>query len=265
MKYLMVLMLSVCSFASTPIDTLALERSDSGNKYVKIHTQPPYDLYSSYGVPWNNSVPWGTMVDNRDGQVYRTVTIGSQTWMAQNLNYAPNSIPGQKIPRCYLGTLLNCAVCGAQYAWTTAMNIDSTDTARFVDTVKNRGICPEGWHIPTVTEYRTLMANTGNDSATAGVRLKAKRGWRSLPTGSQFKNGTDEYGFRLLGCGLVNTTPGAAYRYNSMEFVSYIHLASQSSARSPYYMYAGYSYDHFALDTVDSKQTRMFPVRCVKD
>jgi len=96
------------------------------------------------------------------GQTYKTVKIGSQTWMAENLNFNTNG------SACYRNNSVNCATYGRLYNWYTA-----------------RAVCPDGWHLPSDDEWTTLTNFVGND---AGIKLKAKNGW----------NGTDDYDFSAL-------------------------------------------------------------------
>ena len=109
----------------------------------------------------------GTMTDPRDGQVYKTVEIGNQTWMAQNLNYeSTDSIFYKKFIQpismlnqfgictpdsyCYGGVQINCEKYGRLYHYDAAMKA-----------------CPVGWHLPDTLEYRSLLSyvqqTTGND------------------------------------------------------------------------------------------------------
>jgi len=109
-------------------------------------------------------------VDNRDGKTYKKTVIGTQTWMAENLNY---NASGSK---CYgYGNNANyCDEYGRLYNWSTA-----------------KEACPAGWHLPSDAEWTTL-ANYVGGSSTAGRKLKSKTGW------GDNGNGTDDYGFSAL-------------------------------------------------------------------
>ena len=112
-----------------------------------------------------------TLTDTRDGQVYRTVTIGDQVWMAGNLNFETDS------SYCYNDSAEYCAKYGRLYRWTAAMDA-----------------CPSGWHLPDLAEWKTLLAAVGGDSI-AGTKLKSTSGWNSDG------NGTDDFGFTVLPAG----------------------------------------------------------------
>jgi uncharacterized protein (TIGR02145 family)/uncharacterized repeat protein (TIGR02543 family) len=109
-----------------------------------------------------------TFPDSRDGKTYKKVVIGTQTWMAENLNYdASGSV-------CYDNDPANCTKYGRLYNWATALTA-----------------CPSGYHLPSDAEWTTLTDFVGG-SSTAGTALKSTSGWNS------YVNGTDEYGFSAL-------------------------------------------------------------------
>ncbi|MCQ2109538.1 MAG: fibrobacter succinogenes major paralogous domain-containing protein [Fibrobacter sp.] len=140
------------------------------------------------------------MKDSRDNKTYRTVTIGDQTWMAENLNYDYNE--GTAKSYCYLNKADSCAKYGRLYTWAAAM-----DSAAVFSTAGKgcgfgkacsvsgtvRGVCPEGWHLPSRAEFNTLMNSVGG-SGVAATKLKSTDGWRN-------GNGTDDYGFSALPAG----------------------------------------------------------------
>ena len=77
----------------------------------------------------SSSVVAGIMTDERDGQTYKTVKIGTQTWMAENLNYAYTGVPykvdgntSDSISWCYDNDPANCAKYGRLYTWAAAMD-----------------------------------------------------------------------------------------------------------------------------------------------
>lgn len=133
----------------------------------------------------NQNIDYGCMTDNRDGQVYATVSIGSQIWMAENLNYEPR----YGWSGCYNNTARYCDVYGRLYSFAAAMDsvnqggcgLDGDCTPN----IPHRGICPDGWHIPTRTEFETLLSTVGIDDSTRSVELRS----------NAWMLGLDDYGF----------------------------------------------------------------------
>ena len=112
-----------------------------------------------------------TMTDSHDGTVYKTIKIGEQIWMAENLNVVMED------SWCYENKPDNCKKYGRLYSWDMAMSA-----------------CPEGWHLPSKDEFETLFATVGGQP-TAGKMLKSKNGWKVSG------NGTDAYSFAALPAG----------------------------------------------------------------
>jgi uncharacterized protein (TIGR02145 family) len=123
-----------------------------------------------------NDVTYGSLYDSRDGKTYKTVKIGTQTWMAENLNYLASG------SMCYDDISANCTKWGRLYDWQTAKNA-----------------CPSGWHLPYRSEWEALNKAVGGENA-AGKKLKSKSGWNDYEGKSG--NGTDDYGFSALPGGL---------------------------------------------------------------
>ena len=142
-----------------------------------------------------------TLTDSRDGQSYKTVVIGSQTWMAENLNYeTANSY-------CYNDSAKYCNKYGRLYTWAAAMDSAGTLSTNGYGcgygsicspTYPVRGICPAGWHLPTMDEFLTLITAVGGIS-TAGKMLKSTSGWNVC--NGKDGNGTDDFSFLALPAG----------------------------------------------------------------
>lgn len=114
---------------------------------------------------------YGSLTDERDGRIYKTVKIGDQWWMAENLKYrASNS-------SCYNNLESNCDKFGRLY-----MLVEGTI------------LCPNGWHLPLQMEWEVLFTAVGGRS-TAGKVLKSQSGW------SYNNNGTDAYSFAAIPAG----------------------------------------------------------------
>jgi len=131
---------------------------------------------SQGGCPGGSGGGGGSsFTDSRDGKRYRTVRIGTQTWMAENLNYTTSN------SWCYDDDPSNCTKYGRLYTWDAAMSA-----------------CPSGWHLPSDVEWDILLAAVGGAS-TAGTMLKSTTGW------SDGGNGADVYGFSALPGGWRDT------------------------------------------------------------
>jgi uncharacterized protein (TIGR02145 family) len=107
-------------------------------------------LLLGYGLMGLQAQTTATFTDSRDGKVYKTVKIGEQVWMAENLAYKPTS--GNYW--AYDNEADNTAVYGYLYDWETALNV-----------------CPTGWHLPTDDEWTQLSDYLGGER-NAGGRLK---------------------------------------------------------------------------------------------
>jgi len=193
--------------------------------------------------------------DERDGQKYVYVMIGTQTWMAENLNY---DIPNVTTDVCYDNSPDNCTEYGRQYDWLTAMAISQSGTYTGIGP-NHRGICPAGWHIPSADEWDALVDNIGG-SSTAGTKLKAESGWNDSYNGSN-GNGTDDYGFSALPSGIGNGGPNHEPFF--IGDVSYWWLAGERSE------YEGHSLNIYNTRAYTNRGTfskdALFNVRCVKN
>lgn len=210
---------------------------------------------SSSKVTEPAEVTKGSITDTRDGHSYKTVTIGSQIWMAQNLNYeTANSY-------CYSDTPSNCTKYGRLYTWAAAMDSVGSWSANgkgcgygktCSPTYPVRGVCPEGWHLPTQTEWNTLFTAVGGQS-TAGKMLKSTSGWNSSG------NGTDAYSFSALPAGGRGGNGHFNYEGNNAYFWS----STDDNSYYAYSMILYYNGDYAGLD--DGNEGYGFSVRCVKD
>ncbi|OWV23659.1 hypothetical protein B7982_04270 [Fibrobacter sp. UWB2] len=214
------------------------------------------DDSSSVTIP-SGEVSLSTLLDSRDGQTYKTVAIGTQTWMAQNLNFeTANSY-------CYDDDPFNCIKYGRYYTWAAAMDSVGMWTANGKDcgygktcspTLPVRGVCPEGWHLPTFGEWNVLFSAVGGQP-TAGKMLKSTSGWNCSDNGRHVRisgNGTDDYSFSALPVGL-DIVGCYAYFWSSDEGGSG-HAYDVDLCYGNDYAEQGLSYKFYRI-----------PVRCVKD
>ncbi|MCL2283387.1 MAG: hypothetical protein FWC26_08740 [Fibromonadales bacterium] len=183
---------------------------------------------------------------------YNAVLIGTQTWMAKNLNYYANG------SKCYNEDENNCTKYGHLYDWATAMALPAdcnTSTCTSQIQFPHRGICPEGWHIPSNSDWGTLMTAVGGE-AEAGGKLKTTNLWI---TGGTSISGTDNYGFSALPGGDV----GLDDKFGSIGFVGFWWSVREYNASSAYSRYMDYSINSAYSYEIDKRQ--LHSLRCLKD
>ena len=188
-----------------------------------------------------------TLTDLRDNRFYKTVTIGEQIWMAENLNYMPEDTAGT----IYSGGTVcgggaqnskedseKCDIFGRLYLRKVALN---------KTTASNRqGICPDGWSIPKKEDWEKLISHLGEN-----VVLKIKGdSWESTP-------GTNESGFSAIPAGNYNKS---VIGYDNLSRAYFFYWNSKSD---PYFLRIRdeendlyYSYGASYM---------MYSVRCIKD
>jgi len=202
------------NFEPIPVNTVTVlsdgAGASSGGSYaagatVTISAGTPPDLYrfknwttDNFGVSFNKATDATTtfvmptsevtvtavfeeymFIDGRDGQRYKMVRIGANTWMGQNLNYQPSAGNSS----CYGNTNSSCDTYGRLYDWNTA-----------------KTACPTGWRLPDTADWNRLVIVAGG--TVAGKALKAVVGWNNngngtdtkefsaLPGGSQYPDGS---------------------------------------------------------------------------
>ena len=208
----------------------------------------------------DSSVPDNVFTDDRDGKTYKTVVIGSQTWMAENLKYeSANSY-------CYGGDTANCTKYGRLYTWAIAMDSAGTWSENgkgcgygetCTPTSPVRGVCPKGWHIPSKGEISVLYDNVGGENV-AGKMLKSTSGW------SESGNGTDSFGFNALPSGYKDGETGEYVYGGSIEnFWCIDQPDNDNRSRHAYHLHLSFAHDT-AFVFYDLK-TREQSVRCIKD
>ena len=209
---------------------------------------------------FNPDIDYGEMTDERDGKVYRTVTIDSQTWMAENLNYADSvkstSLKGKSW--CYNDVAANCNVAGRLYTWAAAMDSVKTGCgygSTCSPTLPVQGICPTGWHLPSSEEWNALFTAVGG-SSTAGQKLKSATGWKA----SNGVTNEDAFAFSAIPAGSRHYDGG----YGREGYGAYFWNSAEKDNFHAYYMYLHYSLD-YAYHLNEYHKIYGFSVRCVKD
>lgn len=157
-------------------------------------------------------------VDTRDGHSYYFITIGEQVWMAENLRYLPaihhpedtSSVEPKFYVYDYFGTDLNEAratdnyrIYGALYNWANALDGAEPNNE---NPSGIKGICPEGWHLPSISEFEQLVDHLGG-SDVAGGALKAVSDLWEEPNW----NATDSVGFGALPGGFHHLQTGTPF------------------------------------------------------
>ena len=234
-----------------------------------------FEAYNAATTKWVNLACIGAgwkcgnnLVDSRDSKSYKTVMIGTQCWLMQNLNIgsfvqsfytngdAHTNVSDNGIIEkyCYNNDTVNCAIYGGLYEWSEMMGYVSSEGVR--------GICQEGWHIPSDAEWTTLTNFLGGESV-AGGKMKTT-GTKEAGTGLWYSpnaGATDESGFSALPAGLRNYN-GNFYDigsycdwWTSTENSTNLAWYRQINTNNPgVYRYYGYYGKTFG-----------FSVRCVKD
>ena len=215
--------------------SIAIASSDSegqSSSSIAIASSDSEELSSSSQIPLVMSIYDSvaqTLTDLRDNHIYKTVVIGQQVWMAENMNYKYKS--GSK-SFCYNNETKYCNSYGRLY---------TSDSKNF--------ICPEKWHLPDSTEWETLFEFTGCQA----IVLKADSGW--IPFGTEDTNGTNDFGLSVYAVGYRNlrseyTSLGldAHFWVRNCVWVSYIPDVNR--------IVPGFDI---------SDQYKALPIRCIKD
>jgi uncharacterized protein (TIGR02145 family) len=192
--------------------------------------------------------------DSRDGQIYNTVQIGEQCWMAENLNIG-TMIAGSIDPTnngeiekyCYDDNPENCDEYGGLYQWNEMMMYSTMQVSQ--------GICPNGWYIPKAEDMATLGGFLGGN-AVAGGKMKETGTvhWDPPNTGA-----TNSSGFTALPGGYLNSIGYSHYLGASCSFWS----SSETSYN--YAIYGNLVYNNTNFYQVSNNKTHGYSVRCTRE
>ena len=224
---------------------------------------------------------YGEILDERDGQVYKTIEIcdeeneNCQIWMAQNLNYAYTNVPynygdytSDSTSWCYDNAPANCFKYGRLYTWAVA--IDSVKLASDADNPQDcgfrkdcdlisvgsatliQGFCPNGWHLPNGDEWNALFTAVGGRNI-AGTKLKSTNGWQ------ENGNGDDAFGFSALPAGR------RAYSGDFFNDATRTYLWSSIEGESLGAYSVNLDYHSGLADLGSFYKNHGYSVRCLKD
>lgn len=238
---------------------------DTRDKKPVPESSSPAPYVKPCKIDSTDSCKYGTLKDSRDGKTYKTVSIGTQIWMAENLNYKT------KNSYCYDDVDSNCKTYGRIYPWATAMDSTGTFSSNALDcgygwrcrpTYPVRGICPEGWHLPTKMEWNTLFDAVGGQSQAA-KKLKSMSGWDGGNEAKEKKsdfNGEDAYGFTAISSG--DREYSGEYRDSRGKY-TYFWSSTEDDDGDASYIWLSFFEDDAHLG--GGYKLDSYSIRCVKD
>jgi uncharacterized protein (TIGR02145 family) len=195
------------------------------------------------------------LTDNRNGTTFNTILIGTQCWMKQNLNVGTmisssvsQSNNGILEKYCYGDIASNCDVYGGLYQWNEMMKYGSAEGIK--------GICPDGWHLPTVSEFTTLAMYLGG-GALAGGKMKEPGYLHWVAPNAGASNSS---GFTAL--------PGGIYVFENQGFsginnTCFLWTSTQHDMNNSWYQALGSSYEY--MGQYYFTKTSGYSVRCIMD
>jgi uncharacterized protein (TIGR02145 family) len=164
------------------------------------------------------------------GKTYKTVVIGTQIWMAENLNYDASG------SKCYDNEFRNCYKYGRLYDWETA-----------------KKVCPAGWHLPTNSEWDKLASGK-----SAGEYLKSTNGWDGNGLNG---NGSDKFGFAALPGGFGTFTLDG--RFFNIGYSGFWWSSTEFNTEDAIGRYIYDNDERVVWRNFD--KTGLFSVRCLQD
>lgn len=248
--------------AHNPLQTSSGEKVPSFYKQIVNNKVSPLNSE----IIFNANVTYGSVGD-RDGNTYKTVQIGGQTWMAENLK-ATKFNDGTEIPyvtdTLKWGQLFINNSPGFCYYDNDPLTYRNTYGAlyNFYAVADNRKICPAGWHVPTYDEWKTMITSLGGEDV-AGSKLKETGSTHWIKTYSAMINyATNETGFTAI--------PGG-YRSSFGNFVPYFTIGiygywwSSTIGSRSYWAWCQYIVNVYTIFRKEDMQGTGFSIRCLKD
>ena len=195
---------------------------------------------------------FGETTDARDDQTYETVTLGDQTWLAQNLNYeADNSW-------CYGDAPENCETYGRLYSWEAAMDA-----------------CPDGWHLPSDQEWSALIKYLDPLSRPNAVLTESRTAGGLMKTGTiedgtglwtePNEGATNASGFSVVPGGERVPTPAGLFNLLGQHAFFWTSTEYDSSSAGFKTMDYGHSGVTKGTSTTNMTKAYALSVRCLMD
>ena len=177
---------------------------------------------------YNEALQYGTFTDSRDGTEYRTIIIGDQTWMAENLRYIVKS----------------------------AKSTEDNVYGQMYDEYDITGACPAGWHLPSEEEWMELADLLGGIE-TAGGSLKeaGTDHWQTPNTGA-----TNVSGFTALPAGCYDYNSGGSGRERNTGFWT----SSENQYGTEIIIRLFYNSENIEFSE-EGAYDRCYSIRCIKD
>ncbi len=252
-------------YIENPANGLTVFNTDANRFYFYDGTT---GKWKEIAIASGTITPWtcgDALEDNRDSKSYTTVEIGTQCWMAENLNIGiridevDDQTDNSKIEKyCYDDDDANCTIYGGLYQWDEMM--------QYTITAGDQGICPIGWHLPTDVEWMTLEeeveSTSGVDWNTIGLR-GTDAGGNLKETGTTHWNSpnsaTNSSGFTALPGGICSSSGSFWYLGRSGHWWS----SSWYSGVDAWNRVLNYSTDQ--VNRIYNYQMNGYSVRCLKD
>ncbi len=177
---------------------------------------------------------FGKYTDNRDGEVYKTIQIGDQVWMTENLNYTSDN--GRAI---FSNSSMLSDVFGKLYCWEIAIEV-----------------CPDGWHLPSEEEWETLADHLGGEDIAGSKMKEISKYWNSLNEES-----SNESGFSALPGGYLEDPDDTSYPF--MGEIGFFWSTKEKSGSSAWFRYV--KFDGNLLKAGNGDKKFGMSVRCLKE
>ncbi len=218
----------VASSSSVVLSSSSVQSSSSSallsSSSIVVSSSSEVKSSSSSAVASSSSIAssiYGTLVDSRDSKTYKTIKVDTLEWMAENLNYKAST------SYCMSDNSANCDKYGRLYTWSVATSV-----------------CPAGWRVPTIAEWKALYA-------AAGSSYKAL--WST-----SYNSGTDKIGFGGVPTGVWDVNRSSQGYINTTSGFWWSSTDKSSSAKQTFELYSGSVwFGYYSL------QSRL-AVRCVR-